>query len=44
MKILHTSDWCLGRAFYGKRDTEILELSCTGWPFLIHRVAKRAEN
>jgi len=44
MKLLHTSDWHLGRALYGHNRYEECEAFLNWLTILIHRVANREEN
>jgi len=44
MKLLHTSDWHLGRALYGHNRYEECEAFLNWLTILIHGIANREEN
>ena len=44
MKILHTSDWHIGCAFYGRKRYEECEAFLNWLTILIHGIANREEN
>ena len=44
MKILHTSDWHIGRALYGRKRYEECETFLNWLTIFIHGIANRKKN